>query len=42
MKIRRQKKNCKSNYNYNKQLRKKHGDIKYDIKNMKILGGERS
>ena len=31
MKIKRQ--NCKIIYNYNKQLRDKHEDVKYDIKN---------
>ena len=28
-------KNCKINYNYNKQLKNKHKDVKYDIKNTK-------
>ena len=33
-------KNCKSNYNYNKQLRNKHEDIQYDFENTKCGGRE--
>ena len=36
----RKDKNCKSNYNYNKQLSDKHEDVKFDIKNTKRRGGE--
>ena len=32
-------KNCRINYNYDKQLRDRHEDVKYDIKNIKCGGG---
>ena len=39
-KIKSQKKIVKSNYNYNKQWRDKHEDMKYDIKTQKHDGHE--
>ena len=32
-------KNCQMNYNYNKQLRDKHEDVKYDSENKKCGRG---
>ena len=32
-------KNCQINYDSNKQLRDRHEDVKYDIKNIKHCGG---
>ena len=33
-------KNCKSNYNYNKQWKNRHEDVNYDIKNIRCWGGK--
>lgn len=33
-------KNCKIKYNYHKQFRDRHEDVKYDVINEKIEGGE--
>ena len=38
--LKKTKQECKSKYNYNKQERDKHKDVKYDIKTTKC--GERS